>query len=222
MEVIIVSKTHMSNAACVGGVLSNGRFVRLLDSDGYNQDSDTDIEVGDVYSISFLEKEDKIPPHIEDILVDKMNYKYSFVSVDKMVEFLKTKLNIKIWYGSSDVLFDGNLQWTTGGSGYISKSGEIPSNSVGFWISDKDLTRNDFNEKVRYSYPLMRRNISYVGFQSPIELIPAGTLIRVSLARWWSPNDDEERCYLQLSGWYDLHELTSLENDEDNDDTLPW
>ena len=55
MDVIIVSKTHMSSAACVGGVLANGRFVRLLDSDGYNQDSDTDLEVGDVYTITFSE-----------------------------------------------------------------------------------------------------------------------------------------------------------------------
>ncbi len=46
MDVIIVSKTHMSSAACVGGVLANGRFVRLLNSEGYNQDSDTDLEVG--------------------------------------------------------------------------------------------------------------------------------------------------------------------------------
>ena len=40
----------------------------------------------------------------------------------------------------------------------------------------------------------------------PIKVIPAGTLVRVSLARWWRPEDSEpnfeERCYLQLSGWY--------------------
>jgi len=121
-------------------------------------------------------------------------------------EYLKVKLKIKIWKGSSDVLFDGNLQWTSGGSGYISENGGIPTSSVGFWIPDKDLTRKDFNDKVRYSYPLRWRNISYVGFQNPVDLIPAGTLVRVSLARWWSPNDNEERCYLQLSGWYGLPE----------------
>jgi hypothetical protein len=32
-----------------------------------------------------------------------------------------------------------------------------------------------------------------------IEVIPAGTLPGVSLARWWSSNEDEE---IQLSGWY--------------------
>jgi hypothetical protein len=220
MDVIIVSKTHMSNAACVGGVLANGKFVRLLNSDGYNQDSDTDIEVGEVYKISFSERADKTPPHIEDILVHSMAYKFTFGSIDKMVEYLTSKLKVKIWKGSSDILFDGNLQWTSGGSGYISESGGVPNNSVGFWIPDKDLKRNDFNEKVRYSYPLRWRNISYVGFQNPIDIIPAGTLVRVSLARWWSPNDDEERCYLQLSGWYGLPEPSTSESDEDDD--LPW
>lgn len=204
MDVIIVSKTHMSNATCVGGVLTNGKFVRLLNSDGYNQDSDTDIEVGQVYTINFSERADKTPPHIEDILVHSMTYKLTFEDINEMVEYLTSELKVKIWKGSSDVLFDGNLQWTSSGSGYISESGGVPQNSVGFWIPDKDLKRNDFNEKVKYSYPLRWRNIPYVGFQNPIDLIPAGTLIRVSLARWWSPNDDEERCYLQLSGWYGL------------------
>jgi hypothetical protein len=48
MDVIIVSKTHMTTAACVGGVLANGRFVRLLTEHGYNQDIDTELKVGDV------------------------------------------------------------------------------------------------------------------------------------------------------------------------------
>lgn len=222
MDVIIVSKTHMSNASCLGGVLANGRFVRLLKSDGYNQDSDTDIEVGEVYTISFSERTDKRPPHIEDILVHSMVHKFTFKNIAHMVEYLKEKFKVKVWKGSSDVLFDGKLQWTSGGSGYISESGGIPNNSVGFWIPDKDLTRNDFNEKVRYSYPIRWRNISYVGFQNPLDSIPSETLVRVSLARWWSPNNEEERCYLQLSGWYDLPESKPSKVVEDVDDDLPF
>jgi hypothetical protein len=220
MDVIIVSKTHMSSATCVGGVLANGRFVRLLNSDGYNQDSDTDIEVADVYTITFSERTEKTPPHVEDILVHSMEHKFTFSSIDKMVEYLTEKLKVKIWKGSTEVLFDGNIQWTNGGSGYISESGEIPDNSVGFWIPDSDLSRKDYNEKVRYSYPIRWRNISYVGFQNPVDKIPAGTLVRVSLARWWSPSEDEERCYLQLSGWYGLPEPTTEDNDGEDD--LPF
>lgn len=220
MDVIIVSKTHMSSAACVGGVLANGRFVRLLNSDGYNQDSDTDLEVGDVYTITFSDRTEKNPPHVEDILVHSMKHKFSFSTIEKMVEYLTEKLKVKVWKGSTEILFDNNLQWTSGGSGYISESGGIPDNSVGFWIPDKDLIRKDYNEKVRYSYPIRWRNISFVGFQEPVDKIPAGTLVRVSLARWWSPNDDEERCYLQLSGWYGLPEPKEIEDDFEDD--LPF
>ena len=222
MDVIIVAKTHMSNAICVGGVLANGRLVRLLNENGYNQDSDTKIEIGEVYTISFSERVERKPPHTEDILVHSMAYKFTFDSIEKMVRYLTSEINIRIWKGSSDVLFDGKLLWTSGGSGYISKSGEIPDNSVGFWIPDKDLNRKDFNEKVRYSYPLRWRNISFVGCQNPVDKIPAGTLVRVSLARWWSPNDDEERCYLQLSGWYGLPDTQHLDYKIEANDDLPF
>lgn len=41
------------------------------------------------------------------------------------------------------------------------------------------------------------------GFQTPLDYIPQGTVLRMSLANWWKKGDsDEERCYLQLSGWY--------------------
>jgi|SRR5699024_6903516 len=219
MDVIIVSKTHMTKAACVGGVLANGRLVRLLRSNGNNPDSDTELKVGDVYRISFSERREIRPPHVEDILINSMEYKFSFSTIEKMVEYLTDKLKINIWRGSPEALFDRKLQWTNGGSGYIPESGEIPDNSVGFWIPDKDLIRNDYNEKVRYRYPI-RRNIPFVGFQNPVNKIPAGTLVRVSLARWWSKNEDEQRCYLQLSGWYGLPESEEETNDYDDDDLL--
>ncbi len=222
MDVIIVSKTHMSNYACVGAVTGNGRFVRLLDEDGYNQDGETSLKIGDVWTIEYQERTDKTAPHIEDILVTNMTFKFSFKTIKEMVKYLREKLNVKIWNGSTEVLFDGKIQWTSGGSGYISENGGIPNNSVGFWITDKDLTRNDFKEKVRYSYPIRWRNISFVGYQNPVDKIPANTLLRVSLARWWSPNENEERCYLQLSGWYDLPDTHQRKREIEEDDDLPF
>ena len=65
-------------------------------------------------------------------------------------------------------------------------------------------------------------NIPFVGFQSPIGLIPANTLVRVSLARWWANNNDEERCYLQLSGWYDVPQPSPSKIDEFDDLDLPF
>ena len=200
MDVIIVAKTHMSNAACVGGVLANGRSVRLLNEYGYNQDSDSKLEVGEVYTITFNERDYNRPPHVEDILVTSMSYKFAFPSIQKMVDYLTDKLNVTIWRGSPDSLFDGKLQWTHNGSGYISE--------------------RIFYEKVRYNYPSVSgwRSLPYVGFNEPIDTIPSGTLVRVSLARWWDrKGETEERCSLQLSGWY----LDTPENEVENED-LPF
>jgi len=222
MDVIIVSKTHMSNASCVGGVLANGRFVRLLNENGYNQDINTPLNIGDVWTIEFSERENKKSPHIEDVLVSKMNLKFSFETIDNMVEYLKSKLKIKIWRGSPDILFDEKLNWTDNGSGFINKENGIPENSVGFWIPDMKLTKRIFYEKVRYNYPNINgwRSLPFVGFQNPVDVIPAGTLIRISLARWWDTNGKtEERCALQLSGWYGLAEA---EIEEDINDDLPF
>lgn len=218
MDVIIVSKTQMTNATCVGGVLANGNFVRLLDSNGRNQSSDTRFKVGDVYTITYSTPTNKKPPHVEDIFLKSFKYKFTF-STSKMVKYLKNKLKIKIWEGSTEKLFEGNLLWTNNGSGYISESNGIPENSVGFWVPDKDLLRKYYNEKVKYSYPIRWRNIPFVGLQNPVSKIPAGTLVRVSLARWWSPDDNEERCYLQLSGWYEL--IKSRATDDEGYD-LPF
>ncbi len=37
-------------------------------------------------------------------------------------------------------------------------------------------------------------------------IIPANTLVRVSLARWWRPTNAEPdfpvRCYMQIYGWH--------------------
>jgi len=220
MDVIIVAKTHMSNAACVGGVLANGRLVRLLNEYGYNQDSDSDLEVGEVYTITFNERDYNRPPHVEDILVTSMSYKFTFSSIQRMVDYLQEKLNVTIWRGSPDNLFDGKLQWTNNGSGYISENGEVPNCSVGFWIPDRNLTKRIFYEKVRYNYPNVNgwRSFPYVGFNEPIDTIPSGTLVRVSLARWWDRNGEtEDRCSLQLSGWY----LETAEN-ESEDEGLPF
>lgn len=201
MDVIIVSKTRMANAVCVGGILENGRAVRLLTCYGHNQDVETKLNIGDVYAITFSERNDKRAPHTEDILVKTLEFKFSFPSIKKMVDYLFESVDVRFWAGSIDKLYSEKLQWTGSGSGYISEKGGIPESSVGFWMADKDLQRNDVDKKIRYNYH-GDKNLPYVGLQNPISTIPAGCLIRVSLARWWSPDDGEERCYLQLSGWY--------------------
>jgi len=205
MEVLIVSKTHMSTAACVGGlVLVNNRYVRLLNPGNYNQSTDTDFEVGEIYDITFTDRVDIHPPHIEDVIITSKRF---LRRVDDMPNFI-TQRNILDWNGHIDNLFDGFLSWTDSGTGYIPLEKEMPNQSVGFWISNRELIKVTFGNKVRYRYPNGRdfRNISYVGYQETLETIPTGTILRVSLSRVFPPEVSEINSprgyYLQLSGWY--------------------
>jgi ATP-dependent DNA helicase RecQ len=63
------------------------------------------------------------------------------------------------------------------------------------------------NKRLRYRYPTSEGGCTlvFVGFQEPIQVIPAGALVRVSLSHWWRREDhpeDEPRCYVQLSGYF--------------------
>lgn len=222
MEILITSKTHKGNAACVGGmIISNNRFVRLLNPDNWDQYADTDFDIGDIWDIDFTKRKDVEPPHIEDIIISSKKFLHK---VDNFSNFIKN-CGIQIFRGSPNNIFNGLLGWTSSGSGYIGNRNNLPQNSVGFWISDKDLTL-DYDEK-HYIYPSANafsraKRFPYVGFEPKSQIIPSGTLVRISLARWWKPEDTDmdERCYLQLSGWYDLQNTVQRSNDESDD--LPF
>ena len=206
MDVIIVSKTHMTTAACVGAISTSGKYLRLLNDGGYNQPIDTEFEVRQVWDIEFETRQDIRTPHVEDVIITSKELKGTLKDELTMLNIVE-RFKVPVWRGSPDVLFDGILHWTDSGSGYVSEEGEVPNHSVGFWIPDRNLTKKIFYEKVRYNYPKTNgwRSFPFVGFENVIETIPANTLVRVSLARWWdTKGTTENRCSLQLSGWYDL------------------
>ena len=223
MRVLIVGKTRMSNSICVGAITNDGRNLRLLDDNGYNQPLNTEYDLSKFWEIDFIERTDTVRPHVEDVLVISKERKGKLNPNITMRHVLET-WGFTIWVGTTDELFDGLLEWTNSGSGYISQLGEVPDKSVGIWIPDESLTRTDYLTKVRYSYPMQEygvsRKITFVGLQEPVDIIPAGTLLRVSLARWWDRNGETEpRCSLQLSGWYDIPS-NSVNRFEDDD--LPF
>lgn len=50
---------------------------------------------------------------------------------------------------------------------------------------------------------MRNKYIPYVGLGDTPGIIPEDTLIRLSLAHWWNKDGEtEERCYLQVSGFY--------------------
>ncbi|SHE82305.1 dual OB domain-containing protein [Dysgonomonas macrotermitis] len=207
MDVLVVSKTKMQHGICVGGVTANGNFVRLLDENGYHPDDSTNYEIRQVWEITYRNPNNpRSLPHSEDVCVISKRLKGILDEDITMIDFLNRR-NVNIYQGSISNLFESKLQYTQNGAGFINRD-DIPQNSVCFWIADRDINRSDYNGKIRYNYNDGSRrwgyNISYVGLSEPIDNIPQGTLIRMSLAHWWSPDDSdvEERCYLQLSGWY--------------------
>jgi hypothetical protein len=140
-----------------------------------------------------------IQPHVEDVIVQQSNYL-------GRVKDIKGTLSdrVRVWRGKPKNLYDGMIRFTSKGSGYISRQIGLPNQSVGFWITDKALHKsiNDYSKRV-YHLENDFVKLTYVGTAEAIDVIPAGTLLRVSLSRWWCPSSDiEERCYLQLSGWY--------------------
>jgi len=202
MKVLIVAKTHMYDRACVGAMIyDTGQSIRLLQPDGSNQPENTRFDIGQVWDLELRRRLDPIPPHVEDVFVIRNQY---LGIQQNLVGFLRSK--VSPWSGAPPKLFQGLLRFTQNGSGYISRRIGIPGCSTGYWISDHSLVRSTERGKTRYQYESESSLvcITYVGFQPPVDVIPAGTLVRVSLARWWAPEDAEieERCYLQLSGWY--------------------
>lgn len=203
MNVLIVARTQMQHACCVGGYcLDTKKNVRLLNRHGRNQPNDTPFEVGQVWELRFEARPDLVPPHVEDVLVF---YQRQMQRIPDLSTFLS--LHVRPWVGPPDVLFDRALEWTRNGTGFIERNRSIPDYSVGFWRADRALKSEEGPYGgVRYRYSDEDERVytfKYVGQAEPRRILPAQTLLRVSLARWWRPNAfDDERCFLQLSGWY--------------------
>jgi hypothetical protein len=201
MRVLIVAKTHMQKYACVGGVsLDPDHSVRLMQADGSPQPGDTPYEVGDLWQIECEVPARIRPPHVEDVNVLKAR------KVGEEAQVRRVLLQrIVPWRGAPNQAFEGLVRFTYHGHGYINEVMGVPGMSTGFWQPDKPLQKV-FDKKVYYRYQGSRGPclLPYVGYAPAADLIPANALVRLSLARWWrQPDADvEERCYLQLSGWY--------------------
>jgi ATP-dependent DNA helicase RecQ len=202
MKILIVAKTRRGAGACVGGITAEGRSVRLIAHDApTNERAGLEYEVGDVWEIQTEEASDITPPHVEDILVHSGKRLRNSSKLVETVHRFMTPVK-----GSPELLFDGLAQATSSGALYISRETELPGRSTMFWVPDRPLRLDCSGKRIHYRYTdeTATRTLTFVGFQEPIKEIPAGTLLRVSLAHWWRPSDrpDEElRCFVQLSGW---------------------
>ena len=210
-RVIIVSRTRMANGyVCVGGVdVDYHRSVRLLTANGGHETAaDCPYEIWDIWDIDYYLSQRRPNPHTEDAnvtrreKVDKVDAPN--LSINRFAGWLE-RARIPLFRGSLFSVFDGKLKLTDMDKLYISKE-DVPAYSTCFWINDKRLLGYESRGRWQYRYNNMSNRygytISYVGADEPLDTIEEGSLIRLSLAHWWKPedSDDEERCYLQLSG----------------------
>lgn len=196
MNALIVSRTKMGSRRCIGALLGNGTSLRLLNGNGANHPVNSPLEIGDIWNIEYTPAKKLVPPHVEDVLVSSQEF---VETVDDMRSQILDRIDP--WEGDIEELFGGSVQYTGSNNGYVNEEG-TPDRSTGFWVPDEDLLLRDDGR--HYDYAGIR-GMKYVGEPMAQNAIPAGTLVRVSLARWWKPEDVEieKRCYLQLSGWYD-------------------
>ncbi len=203
MKVVVVAKTRMGSGACIGGVTFDGQSVRLVATDAeINDHFNQEYEIGDVWEIEHAAPRSIKPPHVENIVVTN---KKKLPPIDDVAAFIERQMPPQC--GGVDLIFNGLAQATKAGVQYIAERTGIPPYSTMFWRPDQPLTLCDDAKRIRYRYPSENgdRTLTFVGFQEPLEEIPARTLLRVSLAHWWRPQempDGELRCYVQLSGWY--------------------
>ena len=203
MKVVIVAKTRQGSRACIGGLTFEGQSVRLLAADAaVNTHANQDYQVGEVWDVSGAPAEQIVPPHVENFVV---HARRRLGVISDCVALIQRHLPIAD--GSWQQLYDGLLQPTPTGALFIAARTGVPSFSTTFWRPDQPLTRAEDGKRIRYRYQTSTGacTLVFVGFQEPLETLPAGALLRVSLAHWWRPPQDadmELRCYAQLSGWF--------------------
>ncbi len=198
--VLIVSKTQMREGVCVGGIVENTcELIRIHNDKGGNLPADAPYEIGDRWEMSVEDAwNQRFAPHVEDKQTSPFN-KIENIGVDGIINFIRTHhFGSRLIKGALSDTFEGCLR-ILGTKNYINHD-NIPSFSTQFWIADKDLTYVRKWDKDYYMYGTVR--LKFVGYQDNVQTIPAGTIIRLSLANWWDDGSGEERCYLQLSGWY--------------------
>lgn len=206
-NILIVARTQMgAGNVCIGGLdLYNNKNVRMLASGGENQQIDAPFQIGQIWEIEYIPKTNLTPPHLEDVMIKSYRLN-STLSSAGIINIITKKCFVVS--GSLDGLFGGSVASPLRRASFIDHPSNAPNHSVCFWRPNSDLTHMFSHNKDRYHYCDEKHDtiFAYVGMMPPIETIPQGSLVRMSLARWWSPpNSTSKVCYLQLSGWYSEH-----------------
>ncbi len=202
-DVLIVARTQMSPGnVCIGGFdIGTKCNIRLLTSTGENQPDSAPFQIGQIWNIAYIPKKNLTPPHLEDVMIQTARVSSTLDGAD-IVSFITQ--NCSVVSGSLDSLFGGAVKSTLRHASYIDSSC-VPNHSVCFWRPNSELVHINTFAKDKYHYVDDAHNtyFAYVGLVSPVAVVPKGSIVRISLPRWWAaPGATSKVCYLQLSGWY--------------------
>jgi len=197
---------------CIGAYdIDRNINIRLLNAGGRKQPPEFPYRVGDKIKAKYYNLDcSKIKsPHTEDVCLISHEYCRSY-SMEALEKSIKSK-DLVVQGGLIDC-FNGSLKsekldTEDGRRGSLCvMPGESLGHSVCFWEADRDL-KLSFNSYRKLSYNCdtdgRTVKIPFIGDHVPEEEISKGKIVRLSLARWWRPNEKHHwRCQPQLSGCY--------------------
>ena len=184
MKVLIVAKTRQGSGACIGGITFEGQSVRLIAADAAtNERAGLEYQVGEVWEVVATPAEHVIPPHVENIIVPieaAVRHDARLHPVHRAAHASGGR--------RPELLFDGP---DPSGSlrRPLHRRAQRHSTLQHHLLAARSAVdaRVEDGKRIRYRYPTPDggRTLVFVGFQEPSRSIPAGTLLRVSLAHWW-------------------------------------
>jgi hypothetical protein len=199
-EALIVARTRYSDKLCIGGLrLDDNANVRLMTAAGTFQRATSPFKVGDVFDLEMSPAPTVEQPHVEDVRVASAVFVRHELQVRAMLEN-----RVAIVHGGPEGLFQGKLSYTSTGRPYIGRT-ELPTGSVAFWDPDVELVWDEGTRRYVYEHPNDGDvKFTYAGEAASVPAIARGSLVRISLARWFPEGDPPEvqRCYTQVSGWF--------------------
>ncbi|HVL25366.1 MAG TPA: hypothetical protein VM450_14850 [Thermomicrobiales bacterium] len=216
-EVLIIARTRMRHGKiCVGAVdRETSHFLRLLNGAGYSFLDAAPFQVGEIWDVRYVNRPPVTPPHVEDVRVLEMRRVTSHNDPGRWLR--ENARRIRLWRGSPRTMYDGTLTFpqrahamSNPHAAYVERGRRLPSCSLGLWETDRLLVRRqeryDGVARVRYDGVETHADdvsisLSHKGFGREPIIIPPGSIVSLSLARWWAPDDGRrqpERCYVQL------------------------
>lgn len=224
-EILIIARTRMKHGnICVGAIDTGSfRFLRLMNSSGYAFTERAPFQVGETWEIGFVHQIGIIPPHVEDVRVFSMRRAGGNGGAGRWLRANADRM--RLWSGPPHQLYDGALTFPRRlhadahrrpRAPYVERGDALPTCSLGLWVTDRLLVRR---EERREGLPRMRyecvganegnvsMSVPHVGYGPTPLVLPPGSIVSLSLTRWWAPPDTRhipERCYVQICDVVDV------------------